>query len=108
MSDLTLRSYDNGRTDPAKRLADMQEAINKIAEAAKKCGISMQEAVAATNLFASTGMGLADAAGEAIKEISEKIQEQPEYETLKEEKDKVGMTYNIPHFNIDDYKINIE
>jgi TP901 family phage tail tape measure protein len=92
----------------AERLADFQEALNKISQAAQRCGISIQEAVAATNLFAATGRNLSDAAGEAIKEISEKLKEQPQYETLKEEKDEVEMTYNIPRFNIDDYKINIE
>ena len=108
MGDFTLRTYDDGQTSPAQRLADFQEALNKITRAARQCGISIQEAVAATNLFASTGRNLSEAAGEAIKEISKKAQEQPQYETLKAEKNEVEMTYDIPHFNIDDYKINIE
>lgn len=91
----------------AERLADFQEALNKISQAARQCGISIQEAVAATNLFAATGRNLSDAAGEAIKEISEKLKEQPQYETLKEEKEPVN-SFDIPKFNVDDYKIEIE
>ena len=92
----------------AERLADFQEALNKITRAAQQCGISIQEAVAATNFFASTGRNLSDAAGEAIKEISEKIQEQPEYETLKKEKEEPMNIVDIPKFDMDDYKIEIE
>lgn len=91
----------------AERLADFQEALNKITRAAQQCGISIQEAVAATNFLASTGRNLSDAAGEAIKEISEKIQEQSEYETLKKEKEPMNII-DIPKFNIDDYKIEIK
>ena len=94
----------------AERLADFQEALNKITRAAQQCGISIQEAVAATNFLASTGRNLSDAAGEAIKEISEKLQEQPQYETLKEEKEEPMNSFDIdiPKFNLDDYKIEIE
>ena len=79
-----LTLVDSTKETNEGRLSDLTEALNKISKAAQICGVSMQEVVEATNAFAQMGMDLSTSAGEALKEVSNRMKEEPYLERVKQ------------------------
>lgn len=111
-------NFDCAMKDAAERLGNLQDALNRISHAATSMGISMQEAVAATNAYVNKGFGLSDAAEQALNELIHEADDQASYNTMKElidytkhktkAQDYDEDLYGIPRFNLDDYKVDIE
>ena len=103
-----VTGYHTPGTDATTRLNEFQGALNRIAKAARECGISVEQAVAATNAFVSAGQPLAEATGNALKEIAQKIgagaDSGPEIQSKEEP---AAAPFDIPRFDINDYKIDV-
>ena len=69
--------------DAAERLGNLQDALNRISHAATSMGVSMQEAVAATNAYVNKGFGLSDATEQALNELIHATDDQASYDTMK-------------------------
>ena len=103
-----LTLVDSTKETNEERLRDLTEALNKISKAAQICGVSMQEVVEATNAFAQMDMDLSTSAGEALKEVSNRMKEEPYLETVKQyarQAENKQPDFNIPRFNMEDYKV---
>ena len=99
------------KTNNEERLRDLTEALNKISKAAQSCGVSMQAMVAATNAFAKMDMDLSASAEEALKEVSNKMKEEPYLETVKQYARQVENEqhdFDIPRIDLSEYKVDID
>jgi hypothetical protein len=99
------------KTDSEERLRDLTEALNKISKAAQSCGVSMQSMVATINAFASTGMDLSTSAGEALKEVSNRMKGESYLETVKQyarQAENKQPDFDIPRIDLSEYKVDID
>lgn len=103
-----VTGYRNHNVDAETRLLELENAMRTVAKAAKECGISVEQAVAATNALASAGKSMSDASAQAVKEIAQRIgagaDSGPETQSKEEP---AAAPFDIPRFNIDDYKIDV-
>lgn len=99
---------------PEYKLKDISDALNKVARAAAQCGSSMQAAIANINAYARLWYSLSDAADIALE--AEVKQDTPTNLTpnviqsnVQNEEDNIESEnlFDIPRFNIDNYKIDI-
>jgi 3-methyladenine DNA glycosylase AlkD len=98
-------------------MLNLQEAIDKMSEVARKCGVTLEEAIAATSLQLKAGV---EAQTKAIKQLTQKLNNNKSIDTIQEiqkhietkEKESAKQndefSFDIPKFDMNDYKVEFE